>query len=88
MDNRAVDDFLQHFRIRPQRGGRDLLHELGHAFSRLPYENISKLRLRDCAAKQTLNIRDHEAEKLGRRFGIDGQLVERAYQLVSRAKTS
>ncbi len=39
----AADAFCDHFGVRPQRPDRDLLHELGHLFSRLPYENLTKL---------------------------------------------
>jgi arylamine N-acetyltransferase len=34
---------LDHFGIVPRRADRDLLAELGHAFSALPYENLTKL---------------------------------------------
>lgn len=43
MDRRVADEFLDHFRIRPKSADRDLLRQLGQAFGRLPYENISKL---------------------------------------------
>jgi arylamine N-acetyltransferase len=42
-DRRAAEVFCDHFGIVPTRPDLDLLHELGHAFARLPYENLTKL---------------------------------------------
>jgi arylamine N-acetyltransferase len=44
MQDPVVDAFLQYFGLRPARApSRDELAALGQAFSRLPYENLSKL---------------------------------------------
>lgn len=39
----AAEAFLDHCGIVPRGPDRDLMHELGVAFSRLPYENLTKL---------------------------------------------
>ena len=43
MSENAAESFCDHFGIRPGGASRDLLAKLGHAFSRLPYENLTKL---------------------------------------------
>lgn len=40
---RAADAFIDHFDILPRRRDQDLLWEVGEAFARLPYENLTKL---------------------------------------------
>ena len=56
-------------------------HEQGYA-----YVHGGKLRLRDATSKQTLNIRGNEPAAVAERFGMDEDLVRRAYELVERAR--
>ncbi len=55
--NRAAEALLDHFRILPRARNQDLLWEVGEAFTRLPYENLTKL------------IRKHEGDPRARRRG-------------------
>ncbi len=50
------------------------------------YLHGHKLRLQGVADKRTLNLRGREVDELATRFGLAPALIERAYQLVERAR--
>src|SRR5687767_5394334 len=72
-DQELLSRFVQYFQLNPRSTPRELLRQVATAFSRLPYENLSKIiKFEDCQNVTAARQFPHEIVQGHIQYGAGG----------------